>query len=199
MTDMKRNNVLYSLLSLKYRDDEMLEMACESMIRAKNPNAASITNLLYLLAKFNFEPKEEFMKKCTDLLKAEPALTVGFASRNLWNLYALNYYDKKLFDKFGSIIVKDFKDMREVDVANALCAFAHFKHMDTEIAAETLESLIKISIRNIMNYKTQSIAVITNALADLEVKNTTIFSIVKSELLRPLVPDDLSDPSVPKP
>jgi len=50
-----------------------------------------------------------------------------------------------------------------------------------------------------MNYKSQSIAVITNALADLGVKNTTVFSIVKSELLRPLVPDSLSDPTLPKP
>lgn len=88
-----------------------------------------------------------------------------------------------MFDLFGQIIVKNYDKMSEIDVANSLSAFATFKHIETEQAAATLESLVKITIRNCKDYRLQSLAVITNALADLEVKNTTVFSIVKNVIL----------------
>ena len=58
-----------------------------------------------------------------------------------------------MFDFFGKIIVKNFGTLSEVDVANSLSSFAHFKHIDTPQAAETLESLVKITIRNCKDYR----------------------------------------------
>ena len=73
--------------------------------------------------------------------------------RNLWNFQSLNYYDKAMFDLFGKIIVKNYDTLSEVDVANSLSSFAHFKHIDTSQAAATLESLVKITIRNCKDYR----------------------------------------------
>ena len=56
------------------------------------------------------------------------ALPVDLACRNLWNFYALEHYDPQLFDKFAEIIFKNHDKVSEVDVANALSAFMHFKH-----------------------------------------------------------------------
>lgn len=69
--------------------------------------------MLYVLAKFKYTPgndirdgKNPFLKACTSLLLAEPVLSVDQACRNLWNFYALDHYDPKLFDKLGEVIVK---------------------------------------------------------------------------------------------
>ena len=93
------------------------------------------------------------MKRAAAILKSELVLPVDLVCRNLWNFQSLNYYDKAMFDLFGKIIVKNYDTLSEVDVANSLSSFAHFKHIDTSQAAATLESLVKITIRNCKDYR----------------------------------------------
>ena len=183
MNDIKRSSVLFSLMTLKYRDDELLESACDQVMQSKQVTPQTITNLLYVLAKSHYKPDDGFLKKAASLLKSEVALPVSSACRNLWNFQALNYYDKDMFDLFGKIIVKNFDQLSEIDVANSLSSFAHFKHINTDQAATTLECLVRTTIRHAKDYGLQSLAVITNALAELEVKNTTVFSIVKNVII----------------
>ena len=73
--------------------------------------------------------------------------------------------------------------MSELDVANALSAFLHFKHSTSPSAVACLESLIRTTIRNAKTYKLQTIGVISNALAEMEIQNTTYFNIVKNIIL----------------
>jgi hypothetical protein len=73
--------------------------------------------------------------------------------------------------------------LSELDVANALSAFLHFKHSTSPSAVSCLESLIRTTIRNAKSYKMQTIGVISNALAEMEIQNTTYFNIVKNIIL----------------
>ena len=70
--------------------------------------------------------------------------------------------------------------LSETDVANSLNAFAEFNHVNYPV----LESLIKVTIKNCDTYNHQSLAVIVNALSKLEIRNMTVFNIVKTLLLR---------------
>lgn len=80
-------------------------------------------------------------------------MPVDMACRNLWNFYSLNYYDRQLFDMISDIIVKNHDKVSELDVANALSAFLHFKHTESPSAIACLESLIRTTIRNAKSYK----------------------------------------------
>lgn len=93
------------------------------------------------------------LKKSVEALKSELTLSSDLACRNLWNLQALNYYDKAAFDLFSEIIVKNHTKLSEIDVANALSSLAHFKHVGTEAAVSCLESLIKVTIRHAKEYR----------------------------------------------
>ena len=86
-------------------------------------------------------------------MKAEPALPFELACRNLWNLYSLDHHDKELFDKFAVLIAKNHDQLMEIDVANALRAFSHFHHTDSEAAASCLESLVKVTIRQANSWR----------------------------------------------
>lgn len=146
---------------MKYRDETVLEKACEVFLKSgakgTTTNAQSLTNLLYVLSKFKYTPMtgsvqgepNAFMTKCAGLLKAEPSLPVELACRNLWHFYSLNHYDPALLDSFGTIIVKNHDKLSEVDIANAVRAFAHFKHVESEQAGATLESLVRSSIKHV--------------------------------------------------
>lgn len=181
MSHFQRNTYLYSLLAMKYRDEVALQSACEAVMRdPRGLNMQTLTNFLYILAKFKFQPdlpqdpkngRNPFMNFVADLLLKEPALSIEHAARNLWNMYALEHYDEKLFDKLGKVFVKNHDQLGEVDVANAFRAFAHFKHTHTEQAAETLESLVRTSIRNLTEWNVQTIAVVCNSLAELDINN----------------------------
>lgn len=116
-------------------------------------------------------------------MKAEPKIPVELACRNLWNFYALGHYDSALFDKFATVIVKHHESLQEVDVANALRAFAYYKHTSSEPAGACLESLVRRTIRSAHEWKLQTLAVVTNALADLDIQNTTVFAIVKNVIV----------------
>ena len=76
-------------------------------MKGKGNNTKNITNLLYLLSKFKYQPDEAFLKKSAEILQTDLAISVDLACRNLWNFYSLDYYDPKLFDKFSDIIVKN--------------------------------------------------------------------------------------------
>lgn len=70
--------------------------------------------------------------------------------------------------------------LNEIDVANAIRAFAYFNHVDFK----TMESLIKVTIKNCSEYKLQSLAVISNSMAQLGIQNKTFFEIVKTVLIK---------------
>ena len=59
-------------------------------------------------------------------------------------------------------------------------SFAFFKHVNYEC----MESLIKVTIQNSETYKMQTLAVIANSLAELDIKNKTVFTIIKTTILR---------------
>ena len=161
MTDIKKITVLNSLWQMRYRDETVLEKACSAFMASKTLNVQTMTNLLYILAKFKYAPfstqkdgeKNAFFLKCSTILKSELALSSDLACRNLWNFYALNYYEPELFDLLGSIIVKHHDKLSEIDVANAFKAFAFFKHTQTEQAAITLESLVRRTIREVNGWR----------------------------------------------
>jgi len=104
MSDVGKISVLNSLLKLRFRDEEILNMACKDVTMGRLSQVQSLTNLLYVLAKFKYLPdlsptkpnenkfdvKESlFMQKCTDILKKELVLPLPLVCRNLWNFYAL--------------------------------------------------------------------------------------------------------------
>jgi hypothetical protein len=162
---------------MRYRDEPLLEKICESFMTSKTVNVQTITNLLYILGKFQYSPNatqragepNAFMQRCASIIKSEVTLSSEIACRNLWNFYAVNYYDPELFDIFGKVIVKNHEILSEIDVANAFRAFAHFKHTGTPQAEATLESLVRRSIRDLQSWRMQTIAQVSNSLAELEV------------------------------
>jgi hypothetical protein len=85
MNDYKRNTVLYSLMQLRYQDEELLDIACSQIMQSKVANPQILTNFLYILAKSKYTPEESFMRKAAALLKSELVLPVDLACRNLWN------------------------------------------------------------------------------------------------------------------
>lgn len=81
--------------------------------------------------------------------------------------------------KFADCIsASDANNMKETDIANALRTFAHFQYMHGSI-----ELLIKQSIKRSQDFKLQTLAVIMNSLADLDIANPTLLHIVKQILL----------------
>ena len=70
---------------------------------------------------------------------------------------------------FSDIIVKNHDKVSELDVANALSSFLHFKHSSSDSAIACLDSLIRTTIRNAKSYKLQTLGVISNALAEMEI------------------------------
>ena len=70
----------------------------------------------------------------------EPGLNSYTASRNLWNMYAFDYYDKPVLERFSQVIRDTQSDnLNDLDIANAMRSFAHFQHMDYDC----LEVLLK--------------------------------------------------------
>lgn len=102
------------------------------------------------------------------------------ACRNLWNLYAFDYYDKQALERFSQVIIEAKPDqLNELDIADAVRSFAHFKHMDYDV----LEVLLKQSIRRADTFKLQTLSVILNSFAELDIQNPTLLAISKQILL----------------
>lgn len=75
--------------------------------------------------------------------------------------------------------------MGETDVSNTVRAFAEFDH----VQFEPIESIMKMTIKHCQDWKLQSLAVIANSLSKLEIKNITVFTILKAHLLRKANPE----------
>ena len=81
------------------------------------------------MGKLGYRPKENEMWLLTsiDLILKEPRLDTYLAGRNLWNLYALDTKHEVAMQKFAEVIfASDVSKMKELDIANAIRAFAHF-------------------------------------------------------------------------
>jgi hypothetical protein len=70
-------------------------------------------------------------------------------------------------------------DLNELDIANALRAFAHFKYLDYDC----MEFLVKLSIQRAPQMKMLTLAVVVNSLSELEITNPTLLNITKEVLL----------------
>jgi hypothetical protein len=156
LSESMRVQILNSMLKMNFRDLEMLRDTCEYIKKGQISNISSITNILYVLAKFHYKPlldqgqeDKEVMEKCVKIFKSELVLPVSIVCRNLWNFYGLHYFDKDLYDKFSTVIVSNHDKLNEIDIANAFKSFAHFNYVNYPV----LEVLIKNTIQNCHTYK----------------------------------------------
>jgi hypothetical protein len=69
--------------------------------------------------------------------------------------------------------------LNELEIANALVAFAHFQFIDFDCQ----EFLLKASIQRASEMKLLTLAVVVNAFAELEIINPTLLSITREILL----------------
>jgi hypothetical protein len=83
--------MLNSMLKIKLRDVEVLDSTADLVAKGKIANVNTITNILYVFAKFQYIPQSQpsFLNICTTLLNKEPVLPVSIVCRNLWNFHAL--------------------------------------------------------------------------------------------------------------
>jgi hypothetical protein len=51
--------------------------------------------------------------------------------------------------------------------------------------------MIRITIRQCENWKFQTLAVVSNSLAELEVQNKTVFTIIKNKIMSLDLPDNI--------
>ena len=79
--------MLNSFLNLKYRDTEVLDDTAELIANGTITNINSITGILYVIAKFKYDPigKDAMMEKCATIFKKELVLNVVTVCRNLWS------------------------------------------------------------------------------------------------------------------
>jgi hypothetical protein len=146
-------------------------------------NLGQLTNALYFLAKLKYVRPDGSKLFCeravSDLIKA-PQLGYRVACRNLWNFYALDHHSVAVLDKCAaSILEAPPNELNQLDVANALRAFAHFDY----VHFECLEKLLKISINRTQEFNLMSLAVVVNSFAQLDIVNPTLLAIVKEVIL----------------
>lgn len=68
-----------------------------------------------------------YVESAINTLKKEPKLPIKIAARNLWNLFALDYKSEEALLMFTDVYLRAKpEDLNELDIANALRAFAHF-------------------------------------------------------------------------
>ena len=111
----------------------------------------------------------------------EPKITSYTAARNLWNLFAIDYFDKQAMERFSQVLLDcEPEKLHHLDIANALRSFAHFHYLDYDC----LEVLIKETIKRAEKFEMQTLAVILNSLAALDISNPTLLTICKHILLQ---------------
>ena len=67
------------------------------------------------------------MDAAIEYFKREPVLTVKTAARNLWNLYSLDHRSEDGLKLFTQVLLNArSEEFNELDIANALRAYAHF-------------------------------------------------------------------------
>ena len=104
-----------------------------------------LTSVLWCFAKLRYQSQlgDEHLKVAAQIITNEPQLKTYIAARNLWNFYALDFYDKVAFDRFSQVITNsETHQIHDLDIANSLRAFAHFQHFDYDC----LEVLVKETI-----------------------------------------------------
>ena len=57
ITDTKKVSILHAMWDMRYRNEDVIEKICESFMVSKVVNIQTVTNLLYILGKFQFSPK----------------------------------------------------------------------------------------------------------------------------------------------
>ena len=123
-----KESVVLSLLKLDLKDEVILSKTAELLKQKKFTKANSITNLLYALAKFKYVHADTvWIASAIESIMNEPKIDLYLSCRNLWNLYALDYKSEAALEKFSLCIQEaDGSKLNELDIANALRAFAHF-------------------------------------------------------------------------
>ena len=84
---------------------------------------------MYWFGKFKWRSTidNDYIQVALATILKEPALTPYIVTRNMWNLYALDYYDKVAMERFSEVILQSDADkLHDLDIANAVRSFAHF-------------------------------------------------------------------------
>lgn len=111
---------------------------------------------------------------------SDPSVNYTNASRNLWNLYALDHFNKSAFAHFTTIILKAKPEqLHTLDIANCLRAYSHFQYTDYD----ALELILKQCIARTSDFNMQSLAMVVNSLGELDVQNSTLLQLTKRILL----------------
>ena len=146
----------------------------------KNQN--QLMNALYCLAKLRYKNQygNGYIDEAMEQLVKEPKLSYVVASKNLWNLYALDHFNKVAVDCFTRVIVDTKPELiKPIDIASAMRAYAHFQHLDYDC----MEMLLKIAISRTREFNLQTLAVTLNSFAELDITNETLLQISKQYLL----------------
>ena len=83
----------------KHRDEQILENVGQMIKDNKITKVNSLTNILYIFARFNYRDEEVLLKAC-EIMNKEFAdgnwdsFTIKLVCRNFWNLFELNHYDE---------------------------------------------------------------------------------------------------------
>jgi len=77
------------------------------------------------------------------------------------------------------ILTSQADKLHDLDIANAVRCFAHFQQMNYDC----LEVLLKQSIKRAENFNMQTLAVILNSFAELDIHNPTLLSIAQQIIL----------------
>lgn len=80
------------------------------------------------MAKLHYKHTDDaWIAASIEVILSEPAIDRVTACRNLWNLQALDYRSDLAIKRFCETIqATDGSTLSEIDIANALCALAHF-------------------------------------------------------------------------
>lgn len=92
----------------------------------------------------------KWIESAVETLLSNPTHDTYLSSRNLWNLYALDFKSEIALEKFSQVIQEaDGAQLSEIDIANAIRAFAHFQYVNYEC----IESLLKQTIKRASEFK----------------------------------------------
>lgn len=100
------------------------------------------------------------MSKCADILKKEEKIVGPIAVRSLWNLYAINYFDRDLIDKLSESISANQSVLTEKEVVAAFKSYAYLGYMPVDATS----ALVSRAIKNADTYEYASLADILESM-----------------------------------
>ena len=128
-TANQKVRLLDHLQKMQFRDENLLERFADSIRSGKITQSNHLTHLMYIFAKYKWKSpiSEDYIQIALHRVIQEPGLNSYLATRNLWNLYAFDYYDEVALNRF-SLVLRETKPekLSELDIADALRSFAHF-------------------------------------------------------------------------